>query len=56
VVKNCLYSGTNFGLMMSNNYKSFAKMIIPNEKFLITIGALAAVACGFSRYFWGYTI
>lgn len=41
---------------MSNNYKSFAKMIITNEQFLITIGALAAVACGFSRYFWGYMI
>lgn len=41
---------------MSNNYKSFAKMEIANEQFLITVGALAAVACGFSRYLWGFMI
>lgn len=42
--------------MMVNNYKSYAKMIITDQKFLIYTGSIAAVACGLSRYLWSYMI
>lgn len=45
--------GTNFGLMMANNYKTYVKKLIPDERFLVTVGAIGAVVCGFSRFFWG---
>ncbi len=48
-----LYVGANFGLMISVNYKTFVKAKILDDKFLTMVGSLGAVACGFSRFFWG---
>lgn len=38
---------------MANNYKTYVKNVIPDERFLVTVGALGAVVCGFSRFIWG---
>jgi len=38
---------------MANNYKTYVKNAIPDERFLVTVGALGAVVCGFSRFIWG---
>ena len=47
------YSGANFGLMVSVNYKTYVKNIIMDDRYLTFIGAFGAVACSFSRFFWG---
>jgi len=48
-----LYLGANFGLMISVNYKTLVKNIIMDDRYLTFIGAFGAVACSFSRFFWG---
>lgn len=45
--------GANFGLMVSVNYKTFAKASINNDKYLTLIGGVGAIACGLSRFLWG---
>jgi len=47
------YIGSNFGLMISLNYKSYAKGLIADDRFLTLVGAVGALACGFSRFLWG---
>jgi len=50
---NLYYLGANFGLMISVNYKTYAKATILDDKYLTLIGGIGAVACGLSRFFWG---
>jgi len=45
--------GSNFGLMVSVNYKTYYKTAIFDDSYLTMIGGLGAVACGLSRFFWG---
>ena len=50
---NSHYLGANFGLMISVNYKTYVKNVLMDDRYLTFIGAFGAVACGFSRFFWG---
>lgn len=43
--------GVDFGLLMSCNYKVFAKHKM-DDKFLTILGAFGAFACGISRFLW----
>ncbi len=51
LVKSYLILGVDFGLLMSCNYKTFAKYKM-DDRFLTIIGAFGAFACGLSRFLW----
>ena len=38
--------------MVSVNYKTYVKGMMPDH-FLTMVGAIGAIACGFSRFVWG---
>ena len=46
--------GSNFGLMVSVNYRTYVKDKISDDKYLTMIGSFGAIACGLSRILWGY--
>jgi len=50
------YVGANFGLMISVNYKTYVKNIMSDDRYLTFVGAFGAVACSFSRFFWGFIL
>lgn len=39
--------------MISVNYKTYVKNVVLDDRYLTFIGAFGAVACSFSRFFWG---
>ncbi len=45
--------GANFGLMVSVNYRTYVKMTILDDKYLVIIGSVGAIACSLSRLLWG---
>lgn len=43
--------GSNFGLMVSCNYKTYVKLKM-SDRFLTIVGAVGSLACGMSRFLW----
>lgn len=48
-----IYSGANFGQMISVNYKTYMKATIMDDRYLTIVGFCGAIACSLSRLIWG---